>query len=294
MIEDRLDQLGMAFIEFNEFNEFCLEYGLDWGEDINNNDLEAILEAKLNLSYKDYRLKDSDYFQGCETILTSEKAALAKVTSIVNGLNQGSYRDPDFGPQHEGDDHGSTQSIYKTKEIPCKGYPEPDTIKWLSAEEICKESGKLPQFVDDGAGANDVRQGTLGDCWFISALSVLVTRDELLTGGRAGVKYNNDMIIDKETASSLSQGVWPAIFHRYRKQGIYVLRFFKNFEWLYVIVDDRLPVDKGTKKPIFGTCVNQHELWVPLIEKAYAKLHGSYEQLISGYIDEGIFDLTAF
>ena len=54
MMEDRLDQLGMAFIEFNEFNEFCLDYGLDWGEEINDNDLEAILEAKLNLSYKDY------------------------------------------------------------------------------------------------------------------------------------------------------------------------------------------------------------------------------------------------
>ena len=179
-------------------------------------------------------------------------------------------------------------------EIPSKGYPEPETITWLTAEEICKGSGQTPQFVDDGAGANDVRQGTIGDCWFVSALSVLVTRDELLTGGRAGMKYNKDMIIDKETASSLSQGVWPAIFHRYRKQGIYVLRFFKNFEWLYVVVDDRLPVDKATKKLLFGTCKNPHELWVPLIEKAYAKLHGSYEQLISGYIDEGIFDLTAF
>ena len=61
----------MAFIEFNEFNEFCLEYGLDWGEEIIDNDLESILEAKLNLSYKDYQLTESDYFQGCKTILTS-------------------------------------------------------------------------------------------------------------------------------------------------------------------------------------------------------------------------------
>ena len=44
----------MAFIEFNEFNEFSLEYGLNWGEPLAENDLEDILDAKINLSYKDY------------------------------------------------------------------------------------------------------------------------------------------------------------------------------------------------------------------------------------------------
>jgi hypothetical protein len=33
-------------------------------------------------------------------------------------------------------------------------------------------------------------------------------------------------------------------------------------------------------------------MWVQLIEKAYAKLHGCYGNLISGYIDEGIQELT--
>jgi hypothetical protein len=77
-------------------------------------------------------------------------------------------------------------------------------------------------------------------------------------------------------------------------KGIYVLRFFKNFEWIYVIIDDRIPVNKESKLPVFGSCKSQNELWVSLIEKAYAKLHGCYEQLISGYIDEGICELTAF
>lgn len=38
-------------------------------------------------------------------------------------------------------------------------------------------------FINEGASANDVKQGKIGDCWLISALSVLATRDELLTGG---------------------------------------------------------------------------------------------------------------
>lgn len=44
----RLDRLGMAFIEFNEFNEFCQTYDINWGEPLLENDLEEILEAKIN------------------------------------------------------------------------------------------------------------------------------------------------------------------------------------------------------------------------------------------------------
>jgi len=35
-------------------------------------------------------------------------------------------------------------------------------------------------------------------------MSVLATRDELLIGGRRGMEYDEDMIIDKEIASILS------------------------------------------------------------------------------------------
>ena len=61
-LETRLDRLGMAFIEFNEFNEFCMLYGINWGEPLIENDLEKILDDKLNLSYRDYTVTDKDYF----------------------------------------------------------------------------------------------------------------------------------------------------------------------------------------------------------------------------------------
>lgn len=77
-LEGRLDRLGMAFIEFNEFNEFCMGFDIDFQEPLLENDLEDILDAKLNLSYKDFKLSKVDYFRGCSTMLTSEKAALAK------------------------------------------------------------------------------------------------------------------------------------------------------------------------------------------------------------------------
>jgi len=95
----------------------------------------------------------------------------------------------------------------------------------------------------------------------------------------------------------LSTGIYPPIFHSFRKKGIFCFRFFKNFKWRYVLVDNRLPCNKiynDNQIPtlLYGKCRARNEFWVPLIEKAYAKLHGSYRTLVSGFIDDGLVDLT--
>lgn len=73
---------------------------------------------------------------------------------------------------------------------------------------------------------------------------------------------------------------------------MFVLKFFKEFAWRYVIIDNRLPCYASSKEPVFGRCTNLYENWVPLIEKAYAKLHGCYETLVSGFLDDALNDLT--
>ena len=100
--------------------------------------------------------------------------------------------------------------------------------------------------------------------------------------------YDKDMIVDKEIAMLLCNGLYPPIFHKFRTKGLFVLRIFKNFQWIYVIIDERVPISIKDRKPVFGQCKNTHETWVAMIEKAYAKLHGCYGNLISGYIDEGV------
>lgn len=81
-LEGRLDRLGMAFIEFNEFNEFSIDYGINWGEPLLEGDMEDILDAKLNLSYKDYVVTPDDYFNRSPSMFSSEKAALSRCRKI--------------------------------------------------------------------------------------------------------------------------------------------------------------------------------------------------------------------
>ena len=44
----------------------------------------------------------------------------------------------------------------------------------------------------------------------------------------------------------------------------------------------------------FARSGTEGETWVPLIEKAYAKLHGSYESLDGGFSSEAVEDLTGY
>lgn len=93
----------------------------------------------------------------------------------------------------------------------------------------------------------------------------------------------------------MTTGLYPPMFHYLMDWGIFVFRFYKNYDWKYVIIDDTLPCFTSSYKDptlIFGKCWESDEFWVPLVEKAYAKLHGNYQCLQSGQLDDALTDFT--
>ncbi|QRV99618.1 calpain family cysteine protease [Ceratobasidium sp. AG-Ba] len=149
-----------------------------------------------------------------------------------------------------------------------------------------------PTFFVDGATYSDIQQGQVDDCWFMSALATVSTMKDLL---------------DKICVA------------RDEEVGVYGFIFYRDSGWIDIVVDDLLFTcipqyeelsqpekslyhysrDKfnseartGGRTLYFGKSGTENETWVPLIEKAYAKLHGDYAAIDGGLAADAIEDLT--
>ncbi|GFR44609.1 hypothetical protein Agub_g5892, partial [Astrephomene gubernaculifera] len=74
--------------------------------------------------------------------------------------------------------------------------------------------------------------------------------------------------------------------------GAYTFQFFKHGCWQQVVVDNYLPCVSGQERLAFACSAVVGELWPSLLEKAYAKIHGSYYALSGGSVTEALVDLT--
>ena len=71
--------------------------------------------------------------------------------------------------------------------------------------------------------------------------------------------------------------------------GVYGSWVCKNGERYPVVIDDHIPVENGV--PAFSQA-HGPELWVLILEKVWATIHGSYERIEAGQAHLTMRDLT--
>uniref|UniRef100_U3KA85 Calpain 14 n=1 Tax=Ficedula albicollis TaxID=59894 RepID=U3KA85_FICAL len=140
----------------------------------------------------------------------------------------------------------------------------PRNLQWKRPHALHKS----PVFYAASRKQLDLCQGLVENCWFLAALEALTFHQDIL----AAVVPQNQSFERK----------YAGIFH---------FRFWHFGEWIDVVVDDRLPVNE-VGELLFVSSVYKNVFWGALLEKAYAKLYGSYEDLQIGQVSEALVDFT--
>nr|CAJ2466701.1 unnamed protein product [Leishmania braziliensis] len=170
------------------------------------------------------------------------------------------FVDLSFPPVQSSIDSGASKSF---KQLPWgrpRMYVKPETQDQI-------------RLFRNGIYPGDVEQGELGDCWLICALA---TQAEDPTAVMQMFRHPKGAVVAR----------------RERAIGAYRVSFNKNGLWRSILVDDYFPVVAGV--PAFAHSRDLCELWPAVLEKAFAKMHGSYAMIQSGDPMHALTDMTGF
>ncbi|CAF3054520.1 unnamed protein product [Rotaria sp. Silwood2] len=174
-------------------------------------------------------------------------------------ITHGKFSDPEFLPIPGSIKQGNEETSFDDFEY------RANVARWLRPEHI-RWSNDAEQYqltVFNQPHSKDIIQGRLGDCWFISALALIVEIPQILYKIMITKQYN------------------PA--------GLYKIRLCNRGIWQVVTIDDMLPVTESNSL-IFARS-HKKQLFVSLIEKALAKMHGSYKALGFGLESEHAYSI---
>ena len=166
--------------------------------------------------------------------------------------------------------------------------------KQANGELVAEGGVKAPLLCSDGILPEDIVQGGLGDCWLLCSISAVAEFPALI---RSLFKTKN--------------------YNPYGKYTVTLFDIYAN-SFVNIEVDTRVPCE-GTRKEVRDRREKRKniksaadlsraeplakprytgpvggELWVPLLEKAVAKLLGSYGELEGGRTSKGLKILTGY
>lgn len=241
------------------------------------------------------------------------RAAVARIVNECHRTNE-KFTDPDFNLEEDPSKnclrglfrrlvvHGGEEDAMQPNHTP----PAVHRVDWIFEKPVfvkasergektterseVKTGGKSERSEDKkDFAASDVQQGRVGDCWWIAAVATMAHRTDLM---------QRVCVARDETC------------------GVYGFVFVRDGVWTPVAVDDNLYLhhadfcaekydasgqrardhrqrfQRGSEALSFARCADPNETWLPLLEKAFAKLHGDYGALSGGWCSEGMEDLT--
>jgi hypothetical protein len=135
-------------------------------------------------------------------------------------------------------------------------------LEWRRPNEFFK--GKQYGVFQD-IQPNDILQGAVGDCYLLASLSSISEYKDRI----------KRIFLSKSPNNS----------------GMYCMALCVTGIWEDIILDDMFPCTPNNTELAFNRSKSD-ELWVMLVEKAWAKVHGGYNNIDSGLIREALHDLT--
>ena len=137
-------------------------------------------------------------------------------------------------------------------------------FKWDRAENIYNSNNYSVFY--KGIEIEDIIQGYgIGDCYFLSALGSLCKFPQLI----------ENLFYFKEKT----------------KEHIYGIYLYINGIKKLVLIDDYFPYIEDKSKKFAMSYSRENEIWVSLVEKAWAKVNGNYIRIASGGFSNESFDV---
>ena len=228
---------------FNDYRICLLLYIYNNSLKINNNPIAVInmdiLSEKITKYYKDQKIPSNHE-------LFTDPLFPPNTNSLLSLNKDGNFID-------EIDGKSKSQ------------YIDTSEIVWKRASEIFESDYTL---FENSIEVNDVKQGDLGNCYFLSSLAALAAFPNLIY-----------QLFKTKTVSIY---------------GYYEIILCIDGEFQIVILDDYFPVEKNNIHSLKFAKPNNNEIWVLLIEKAWAKINGGYSNIIGGSPREALKALTNF